>query len=152
MSTNRAYCGFVGGGAGPRTVLVLEANGRRGGSRKLSPRLGVINHSPDGFSWGYSGSGPAQLALAILCDHLRSCEEDRLLIQKAFGGDLTRSLSGRPKPSGNVMAMRLHQAFKERVIARLDQEKPFTLRTDEVSKVIGELIAERRAEEDALQA
>src|SRR5204863_5783137 len=26
----------------------------------------VINHSPDGFAWGYGGSGPAQLALAIL--------------------------------------------------------------------------------------
>ena len=26
----------------------------------------VRNHSPDGFSWGYGGSGPAQLALAIL--------------------------------------------------------------------------------------
>lgn len=23
------------------------------------------NHSPDGFNWGYGGSGPAQLALAI---------------------------------------------------------------------------------------
>lgn len=26
----------------------------------------VYNHSPDGFAWGYTGSGPAQLALAIL--------------------------------------------------------------------------------------
>lgn len=26
----------------------------------------VYNHSPDGFNWGYHGSGPAQLALAIL--------------------------------------------------------------------------------------
>lgn len=26
----------------------------------------IINHSPDGFNWGYGGSGPAQLALAIL--------------------------------------------------------------------------------------
>lgn len=26
----------------------------------------IINHSPDGFQWGYSGSGPSQLALAIL--------------------------------------------------------------------------------------
>ena len=25
----------------------------------------VRNHSPDGFAWGYGGSGPAQLALAI---------------------------------------------------------------------------------------
>ena len=24
------------------------------------------NHSPDGFNWGYGGSGPAQLALAII--------------------------------------------------------------------------------------
>lgn len=30
------------------------------------PSQKVRNHSPDGFSWGYNGSGPAQLALAIL--------------------------------------------------------------------------------------
>lgn len=28
----------------------------------------VRNHSPDGFEFGYGGSGPAQLALAILLD------------------------------------------------------------------------------------
>lgn len=28
----------------------------------------LINHSPDGFEWGYLGSGPAQLALALLLD------------------------------------------------------------------------------------
>jgi len=32
------------------------------------PSQAVWNHSPDGFEWGYSGSGPAQLALAILLD------------------------------------------------------------------------------------
>lgn len=30
------------------------------------PSLKIKNHSPTGFSWGYLGSGPAQLALAIL--------------------------------------------------------------------------------------
>lgn len=30
--------------------------------------LDVRNHSPDGFNWGYEGSGPAQLALALLLD------------------------------------------------------------------------------------
>ena len=30
------------------------------------PSLAVFNHSPTGFSWGYAGSGPAQLALAVL--------------------------------------------------------------------------------------
>lgn len=36
--------------------------------RVLSPHQSqrVINHSPDGFAWGYAGSGPAQLALGIL--------------------------------------------------------------------------------------
>lgn len=28
----------------------------------------IRDHSPDGFNWGYGGSGPAQLALAILFD------------------------------------------------------------------------------------
>lgn len=26
------------------------------------------NHSPDGFNWGYGGSGPSQLALAVLLE------------------------------------------------------------------------------------
>ena len=30
--------------------------------------LGVRNHSPTGFEWGYGGSGPAQLAQALLMD------------------------------------------------------------------------------------
>ena len=35
----------------------------------LNPRNDLVNHSPTGFSWGYGGSGPAQLALAILADY-----------------------------------------------------------------------------------
>jgi len=34
-----------------------------------APSRELYNHSPDGFSWGYGGSGPAQLALAILLEH-----------------------------------------------------------------------------------
>lgn len=30
------------------------------------PSQRLWNHSPDGFAWGYGGSGPAQLALALL--------------------------------------------------------------------------------------
>ena len=32
--------------------------------------LEVYNHSPTGFEWGYGGSGPHQLALAILIEAL----------------------------------------------------------------------------------
>ena len=38
--------------------------------RQLDPRLDLRNHSPSGFEWGYGGSGPAQLALALLADAL----------------------------------------------------------------------------------
>ena len=34
----------------------------------LKKSLKVKNHSPSGFNWGYSGSGPSQTALAILCE------------------------------------------------------------------------------------
>lgn len=37
---------------------------------ELDPKLSqaIINHSPDGFNWGYGGSGPAQLSLALLLE------------------------------------------------------------------------------------
>jgi len=38
----------------------------------LDPRLDIADHSPTGLNWGYSGSGPAQLALALASDHLGS--------------------------------------------------------------------------------
>lgn len=37
---------------------------------ELDPRHDLRNHSPDGFNWGYGGSGPSQLALALVADHL----------------------------------------------------------------------------------
>jgi hypothetical protein len=43
--------------------------------RPLDPRFDLRNHSPSGFEWGYNGSGPAQLALALLSDFLGSGEE-----------------------------------------------------------------------------
>ena len=46
--------------------------------RPLDPRLDLWNHSPSGFEWGYAGSGPAQLALALLADHFGN--DDRALI------------------------------------------------------------------------
>lgn len=48
-----------------RTIVYFDG-------RWLSPlrSLHVINHSPDGFEWGYGGSGPAQLALAICLEIL----------------------------------------------------------------------------------
>lgn len=37
---------------------------------QLPMRLDLRNHSPSGFAWGYGGSGPSQLALALCADAL----------------------------------------------------------------------------------
>ena len=60
-----------------------------------------INHSPTGFSWGYGGSGPAQLALAVMMKMLE----------------------------GNEEYIKDYQKFKFDVIARLPQ-KPCSLEMD----------------------
>ena len=59
----------VDSGVGHQKVMI-------NGVRELSPKPSqdVYNHSPDGFNWGYGGSGPAQLALAILLDVTRDPE------------------------------------------------------------------------------
>jgi hypothetical protein len=59
----------------------------------------VWNHSPSGFAWGYGGSGPAQLALAILL------------------------AAGLPRER----AVQYHQAFKWACIATLPEGIPFSL-------------------------
>jgi hypothetical protein len=47
----------------------------------LGPSLKLRNHSPTGFCWGYGGSGPAQLALALLLWSGAGREEAQALYQ-----------------------------------------------------------------------
>ncbi len=49
-------------------VVVMAGGALDSEQYKLDPRFDLANHSPTGFAWGYLGSGPAQLALAILAD------------------------------------------------------------------------------------
>ena len=57
---------YVGYRRQGRTIVEKQPDQER-----LTPErsLELANHSPSGFSWGYSGSGPAQLALALLLDY-----------------------------------------------------------------------------------
>lgn len=61
----KTYVGNRPDGPGSGDVRVNE-EGKP--SRRLNPRYDLRNHSPDGFEWGYEGSGPAQLALALVAD------------------------------------------------------------------------------------
>ncbi len=49
--------------------------------RALDPRFDLRMHSPDGFEWNYGGTGPAQLALALLADHLSDDKQAVALYQ-----------------------------------------------------------------------
>jgi len=54
-------------------------------------RQDVRNHSPEGPEWGYCGSGPAQLALALLCDVTGDDTAAELLTHR-FKFDIVSSL------------------------------------------------------------
>ena len=64
---NRIFEGFAQTDPFSREVLIIDENRS---VRILKPERSqaVKNHSPDGFNWGYAGSGPSQLALAILLE------------------------------------------------------------------------------------
>jgi len=57
--------GYISGKRERNGEVTIHVDGRR-----LDPAasLALRNHSPTGFEWGYSGSGPAQTSLAILLD------------------------------------------------------------------------------------
>jgi hypothetical protein len=63
------------------------------GGAELDPRFDLFNHSPDGFEWGYEGSGPAQLALAILAHVIQL----------------------------DTLAVRMHQEFKREFVGHFDK-------------------------------
>lgn len=85
---------------------VVTANGL-----PLNPRLDLRNHSPSGFSWGYMGSGPSQLALALLANEV-----------------------------SDEIATEAYMAFKEKVIAKLDLTKSWQLTSKDIQEELSALI------------
>jgi hypothetical protein len=67
----RTYRGERGADGASRVWIECPANAGETQERSELPlHLEVRAHSPTGFAWGYGGSGPAQLALALLVDAL----------------------------------------------------------------------------------
>lgn len=73
------------------------------------PLRHVNYHSPDGFEWGYGGSGPADLALSILAHHLG---------ETWVNGPYLRNLK---ITATAPLCWKFHQDFKRDVIARFDR-------------------------------
>lgn len=49
----------------------------------------IIHHSPDGFEWGYHGSGPADLALCLAHAYIRTPSKNALKLFKGRCAELT---------------------------------------------------------------
>lgn len=58
----------IKGNAQSRRVWIKESGSRFWKELKPEESLKYVRHSPDGFAWGYGGSGPSQLAFAILLE------------------------------------------------------------------------------------
>lgn len=74
-------------------VLVTDKEGDEPYELDPGPSLAIMNHSPTGFEWGYGGSGPAQLALALLL-HEGVEADEAINLHRRFKGDVVAKLGG----------------------------------------------------------
>lgn len=107
MNTDKVYEGIVS-----RNGCSVLVNGK---PLPLERSLKIRNHSPSGFGWGYLGSGPAQLALAILLDYYDNAGK----------------------------AERLYQPFKRCVVAAWDIDDGWKITGAEIDHVCAGLEKER---------
>ena len=102
-----------------RTYTGVRADSRvivRTDGEPLCPRLDIHPLSQTGFDWGYAGSGPSQLALAILADHW---------------------------PSDENRALRSYRLFMRHVIARIQCDR-WELAGEEIDGLLANLTRIRR--------
>jgi hypothetical protein len=83
-----------------REVLVRSEDGSE---ETLPVSHDLCNHSPIGFAWGYGGSRPAQLALAMLA-YLY----------------------------GDIQALRYYQSFKDDTVTGLKQNEGWEMTAEQV--------------------
>jgi hypothetical protein len=125
MMTYKTYIGIPHRESVTGQPVVTVYDGQK--SEPLPLRLDLFNHSPTGFSWGYGGSGPGQLALALLAD--------------ALGDD--------------DLAVRLHQAFKFRVVACWPEGERWWVTAQQIVAVVNVIeqeIAQAAKENQPIQA
>lgn len=87
-------------------LVFVHANGPNSEGVALNPRLDIRSHSPTGFSWGYNGSGPAQLGLGLMADYFRRVVADTKLADTA--------------------AQCFYQFYKEMILSQLPARQPWT--------------------------
>lgn len=113
---NITYCGDP-----ERLPSLVEIVFDDGARRPLPARLDLLNKSPDGFAWGYLGSGPAQLALALLADWFARTSEN-------YG-------------FSDRLAERLFQDFKSAYIAGLHGDEAWSITGIELARLLATMVS-----------
>jgi len=110
----KVYRGYSdqGDATGPVSVVVYEE-----GQEPYRLRHMIV-HSPTGMSWGYDGSGAADLALSVLADYLG--EAAAIPAHERYD----HAIAGQIHETG---AWLLHQEFKRDVVAPLPQDRNVTI-------------------------
>lgn len=105
MTKSKIYRGEPGKG-----VKVIAPSGRS------HPLRHIVLHSPTGFGWGYGGSGPADLALSLLCDVLGERPSRKQINH------------------GRFKAYPHHQTFKREFVAGWDFGSPFEINSQTIAE------------------
>ncbi len=129
----KIYRGYSdqGDASGPVSVLVYQE-----GQESYILRHMIV-HSPSGLSWGYQGSGAADLALSVLADYLG--EVAAIPAHERYDPRVADEI----KRTG---AWLLHQEFKRDVVASLPQDRNVTIDGADIEA----WLAPRRAEVERL--
>lgn len=135
IALDRHYTGIPRVGGGPGVVEVWEGDIRLG---RLEHR--VVRHSPDGFSWGYCGSGCAELALNLIIDALGQeawcahCGGTGSVTEVDGGGEeyLGRCARCRGERLGPLAQPIIYQAFKREVVADWPTDAPWRISRAEI--------------------
>lgn len=101
----KEYRGYIDRTTDDAKVDIYENDVKIG---PLHNRMDVFRHSPDGYSWGYGGSGPHQLA-----------------------GNLLMHMLGGNKAAAEIARQYYHQ-FVNDFLCKVDMAEPIEIREEDV--------------------
>lgn len=107
------YGSKISGKTSPVDVYFEDEVKGEAGILDPGPSQKIRNHSPDGFQWGYGGSGPSQLALALVLD-LGVADWAAEVIYQRFKDEVVCTLPAKWRKTEHELRAVVERLLKER--------------------------------------